>query len=286
MTHLVHTQEQLRGLPSHGRRVLVPTMGALHRGHLDLVDRAREAAGDDGEVVVSIFVNPTQFGDASDLAKYPRTLADDVAKCEAHGVDVVWAPGVTDVYPHGDLAVTVDPGPAGAILEGVSRAGHFAGVLTVVTKLIGIVKPTAIVMGEKDFQQLCLVRRMVADLDLGVEVIGVATARDEDGLALSSRNVFLTPADRAAGLAISRAIAQAGRADARPADEVVAVARETMIGLDLDYVEVVDDRLQPFESGVGRLVIAARVGAVRLIDNGPVAVAFGGDQQPVTGSRP
>jgi len=127
---------------------------------------------------------------------------------------------------------------------------------------------------------------MVTDLDLGVEVIGVATARDEDGLALSSRNVFLTPTDRAAALAISRAIAQAGRADARPADEVIAAARETMTGLDVDYIEVVDDRLQPLESGVGRLVIAARVGAVRLIDNGPVAVAFGGDQQPVTGSRP
>jgi pantoate--beta-alanine ligase len=170
-----------------GERVgLVPTMGALHEGHSSLMRRAA-AEVDGGPVVVSVFVNPLQFGPGEDLDRYPRTLDADLAVCESHGVDLVFAPAVEEVYPTWPPQVTVDPGPLGEVLDGASRPGHFAGVLTVVAKLFGLVRPDVAVFGQKDYQQLVLVRRMVADLCLGVDVVGAETVREPDGLALSSR---------------------------------------------------------------------------------------------------
>ncbi len=170
--------------------VLVPTMGALHAGHAALLRAAREHAGP-GVVVASIFVNPLQFAPGEDLDRYPRTMDADLELCAAAGVDVVFAPAVDEMYPGGEPLVTVEPGPLGGILEGASRPGHFRGVLTVVAKLFGLVRPTVAVFGQKDYQQLILVRRMSRDLCLGVDVVGAETVREADGLALSSRNRYL-----------------------------------------------------------------------------------------------
>ena len=172
---------------------LVPTMGALHAGHEALMQAARPVSE---SVIVTVFVNPLQFGPAEDLGRYPRTLDADLARCEAAGVDLVWAPAVEDVYPGGDAVVRVDPGPLGERLEGATRPGHFAGALTVVAKFFGLVRPSVAFFGEKDYQQLALVRRMATDLELMVAVAGVPTVREDDGLALSSRNVYLSAADR------------------------------------------------------------------------------------------
>src|SRR6185437_2803753 len=171
--------------------VLVPTMGALHEGHQALLRRARDIASPDGSVVVSIFVNPLQFGAGEDLDRYPRTMPADVLACAEEGADLIFAPGQAEMYPRAPL-VTVDPGPMGQMLEGESRPGHFAGVLTVVLKLFHLVRPDVAVFGEKDAQQLALVRRMVADLDVGVRIVAGPTVRDPDGLAVSSRNKFLS----------------------------------------------------------------------------------------------
>ena len=179
-----------------GRIVFVPTMGALHEGHASLMARARDEVGDDGRVVVSIFVNPLQFGIGEDLERYPRSLDADLDLCEREAVDVVFAPDTEEVYPDGETRVTVSPGPLGDVLEGQVRPGHFRGVLTVVAKLFGLVQPDVAVFGEKDYQQLVLIRRMVADLCLPVEVVGAETQREDDGLALSSRNRFLDPEQR------------------------------------------------------------------------------------------
>ncbi len=181
-----------------GTVALVPTMGALHRGHSALMDQARTRAD---RLVVSIFVNPLQFGPGEDLDRYPRTFEDDLLLCAEHGVDVVFAPSVDDVYPGGEPQVSVDPGPLGGVLEGAVRPGHFRGVLTVVMKLFGLVRPDIAVFGDKDYQQLVLIRRMVADLCLPVEVVGAETVREDDGLALSSRNRYLSPTERAAASA-------------------------------------------------------------------------------------
>ncbi|HEX3647298.1 MAG TPA: pantoate--beta-alanine ligase, partial [Pseudonocardiaceae bacterium] len=179
-----------RALRASGRRVaLVPTMGALHDGHRELISRARRIPG--VVVCVSVFVNPLQFGPTEDLSRYPRPFESDVDVCRQEGIELVFHPDVTDMYPDGAASVTVDPGPLGAELEGASRPGHFAGVLTVVAKLCNIVRPDYAFFGEKDYQQLVLVRRMVADLNLDVRVVGVPTVREDGGLALSSRNVYL-----------------------------------------------------------------------------------------------
>uniref|UniRef100_UPI0010C76EA2 pantoate--beta-alanine ligase n=1 Tax=Nocardioides dongxiaopingii TaxID=2576036 RepID=UPI0010C76EA2 len=202
-----------------GERVaLVPTMGALHPGHASLMTVAREAVAAGGPaggpLVVSIFVNPLQFGPGEDLDRYPRTFDADLEVCARAGVDVVFAPSVDEVYPGGLPQVTVHPGPLGDVLEGRTRPGHFAGVLTVVAKLFGLVRPDVAVFGQKDYQQLVLIARMAADLCLGVEVLGAETRREDDGLALSSRNVYLDPAQRRDAVALGRALRAAGEAGA------------------------------------------------------------------------
>ncbi len=207
---LVSTHEELEAILAPRREagapvVLVPTMGALHAGHEALLRDARARAGA-GVVVASVFVNPLQFAPGEDLDRYPRTLDADLELCASAGVDVVFAPAVDEMYPDGEPLVTVEPGAAARILEGESRPGHFRGVLTVVAKLFGLVRPTAAVFGEKDYQQLVLVRRMSRDLCLRVEVVGVGTVREPDGLALSSRNRFLDPDQRRVAATLSRAL--------------------------------------------------------------------------------
>jgi pantoate--beta-alanine ligase len=263
--------------------VLVPTMGALHDGHRTLLRRARELAGPGGAVVISIFVNPLQFGPNEDLDKYPRTLDADLAACEAEGVDLVFAPSVGEMYPQPQL-VTVSPGPAGEILEGEFRPGFFGGVLTVVLKLFSLVRPDIAVFGQKDAQQLVLVRRMSADFGLGVEVEGVPTVRAADGLALSSRNKYLSEAERAVAPVLHRALAAGAGAAAGGPGAVRAAARGVLdeaVGPGpagasprLDYLALVDaSSYTPVRDddlgfhGTAVLAIAARVGTTRLIDN-------------------
>jgi pantoate--beta-alanine ligase len=260
--------------------VLVPTMGALHEGHRALIRRARELAGPDGSVVVSVFVNPLQFGAGEDLDRYPRTLLADVLIAAEEGADLVFAPPAVQMYPRPQL-VTVDPGPVGRILEGESRPGHFSGVLTVVAKLLQLTRPDAAVFGEKDAQQLALVRRMAQDVDLGVEIVGLPTVRDPDGLAISSRNRFLSPAERQTALLLPAALragqeaAHAGPAAVlKAAGEVLAATADPP--LRLDYLALVDP--DTFEetgedyAGPARLLVAARVGTTRLIDNTPLSL--------------
>ena len=245
---------------------LVPTMGALHDGHRALIKRARDWSQ---SVVVSIFVNPLQFAPTEDLARYPRSFDADVAMCTAEGVDVVWAPGVDDVYPGGPAQVRIDPGPVGSILEGVSRPTHFSGMLTVVAKLLNLVRPTVAYFGEKDYQQLVLIKRMAADLDLGVGIAGVPTVREPDGLALSSRNVYLSAEQRSRASALSRALA-AGRHAGGPAEKVLAAAWQVLreAGVEPDYLDLRGPELgDPPVHGPARLLVAAKFGSTRLIDN-------------------
>jgi pantoate--beta-alanine ligase len=245
---------------------LVPTMGALHDGHRSLITHARRACV---SVVVSVFVNPLQFGVGEDLAKYPRTLDADVEMCAAEGVDVVWAPAVEDVYPGGPAQVRIDPGPLGSILEGASRPTHFAGMLTVVAKLLNLVRPALGFFGEKDYQQLVLITRMAADLELGVGIAGVPTVREADGLALSSRNVYLSADDRVRALALSRALA-AGRDAGGPAENVLAAAWQVLrdAAVTPDYLDLRGADLSDAPPrGKARLLVAAKIGTTRLIDN-------------------
>ena len=277
---LAHTREELADALSTaaGRIGFVPTMGALHAGHAALLRTAREAVGSDALVVVSIFVNPMQFGPGEDLDRYPRTLEQDLEVCADAGVDLVFVPAVDTVYPDGEPLVTVDPGPLARMLEGASRPTHFHGVLTVVAKLLGLVRPDVAVFGEKDYQQLALVRRMVSDLCLGVDVVGTPTVREPDGLALSSRNAYLDPAARRSALALSAALLAARDAAGRGADQALAEARAVLgaaSGVDLDYLELTAPNLGPAPAtGEARLLVAARVGSTRLIDN--VALNLGG----------
>jgi pantoate--beta-alanine ligase len=247
---------------------LVPTMGALHAGHVALLDTARAASR---SVIATIFVNPMQFGPTEDLAVYPRTLDSDLAACERAGVDVVWAPAVTDVYPGGLPQVEVHPGPLGEQLEGAFRPGHFAGVLTVVAKLFGLVRPDVGYFGEKDYQQLTLIRQMAADLELGVAVAGVPTVREPDGLALSSRNVYLSAQERGHALALSRALFAGRDVAAEGALAVITMATGVLAaepGLAVDYLELRGADLGEIpEHGAARLLVAARAGSTRLIDN-------------------
>ena len=249
-----------------GRVALVPTMGALHEGHASLVRRARELAD---TVVVSIFVNPLQFGAGEDLDRYPRTLDADLELTGRSGADIVFAPSVEEVYPGGEPQVTLDPGPLGTILEGAVRPTHFRGVLTVVAKLFGLVQPDLAVFGEKDYQQLVLIKRMVADLCMPVEVIGAPTLREEGGLARSSRNRYLSDAERRAALTLNRALAAAARAPSIDAARTAALdvlADEPEISL--DYLEFrAEDLGEPVPDRPARALIAARVGTTRLIDN-------------------
>jgi pantoate--beta-alanine ligase len=275
MTHLVHSRAELAearaAMP--GRVGLVPTMGALHAGHLANIAEARRRSE---PTVVSIFVNPLQFDQPADLARYPRTLEADLAICEQAGVELVWAPDVDTVYRGGQPEVRVTAGPLADQLEGPNRPGHFDGVLTVVTKLFTSVRPDLACFGEKDYQQLALIRRLALDLDLPVEVVGVPIVRDPDGLALSSRNVFLSGGERARALSLSRALA-AGRAAATSPESVLDAARAVLAetpGLAVEYLELRDPQLGPAPCrGPARLLVAAWVGSIRLIDNTAIELA-------------
>lgn len=250
------------------RVCLVPTMGALHDGHRRLLEHGRPL-GD--LLVASIFVNPTQFAPGEDYDAYPRTFDADLAICAAAGVDVVFAPEVAVMYPDGlEPTVTVDPGSLGAILEGAERPTHFRGVLTIVAKLFGLVRPDVAVFGEKDYQQLVLITRMARALATGVDVVGCPTVREADGLARSSRNVYLTADDRERAAALPRALAAGAAAGPLGADAVVAATRATLddAGVSADYVALHDlDLGDPVPGQDARLLVAARVGQPRLIDN-------------------
>ncbi|MDP9167417.1 MAG: pantoate--beta-alanine ligase, partial [Actinomycetota bacterium] len=252
-----------------GRRVvLVPTMGALHDGHLALVRTARRVPG--AVVIVSIFVNPLQFGANEDLDAYPRTLDDDLAVLEREGVEIVLAPTAAEMYLHG-RRTTVQPGPLGADLEGGSRPTHFAGMLTVVLKLFSIVRPDRAYFGEKDYQQLVLVRQMSDDLNLGIQIVGVPIVREADGLAMSSRNRFLDEVEREQAGALSAALLAGMYAASRGAPEALDAARavlDEVPAIEVDYLEVRDPWLGPAPAeGPARLLVAARLGRTRLLDN-------------------
>ncbi|GIE87479.1 pantoate--beta-alanine ligase [Actinoplanes regularis] len=268
MTQVVHTRDELAAVldAAGGEIAVVMTMGALHEGHRRLIRVARERSP---FVVVTIFVNPLQFGPAEDFEKYPRTLDEDLEACRAEGAAVVFAPGRDDVYPGGAPSITMNPGPLGAILEGASRPGHFSGMLTVVEKLLRLTRADVAFFGEKDFQQLALIRRMVVDLELGVEIVGVPTVREDDGLALSSRNRYLSPTERISALALSRALRE-GAVHSEP-KAVLAAAGKILAdepGARLDYLELTGPDLGAVPTdGPARLLVAARVGATRLIDN-------------------
>lgn len=224
-TTVLATADALHARARAGRRAVVMTMGALHEGHATLIREARRIAGGTGEVVVTVFVNPLQFGAGEDLDRYPRTLDADVELAEAAGADVVFAPSVDEVYPGGEPQVRVTAGPMGERLEGAARPGHFDGMLTVVAKLLHLTRPDVALYGQKDAQQLALIRRMVRDLNFGMDIVGVPTVREEDGLALSSRNRYLSAEERRTALALSQALF-AGR-DRHAAQEALrARARE------------------------------------------------------------
>jgi pantoate--beta-alanine ligase len=266
--------------------VLVPTMGALHEGHRSPLAVARELAGPAGSVLVSIFVNPLQFGPHEDFDRYPRALEDDLALCAREGARAVFAPSRREMYPV-EPQITVSPGELGRVLEGQSRPGFFDGVLTVVLKLFELTRPDAAVFGEKDAQQLALIRLMVTDLDLGVQVASAPLHRDPDGLAASSRNAYLSPAERASALALSLALAAGRSAAASGAASVLAAARAVLDEAAdysppvlLDYL-VLTEPAGLTEVGLGYsgpavLLVAAKVGTTRLIDNAQILI---GDRQ-------
>lgn len=286
MEHLV-SKEEVRHSVADARRehksvALVPTMGALHAGHLSLVSAACQRAD---YVIVSVFVNPTQFGPGEDYESYPRDLQHDMELLGAEGANAVLAPSAAEMYAPG-ASVTVDPGPLGSLWEGATRPTHFAGVCTVVSKLFAVVQPDLAFFGEKDYQQLQIVKRLARDLDFPVRVVGCPIVREPDGLALSSRNVYLSPAERTAATVLYRALRTAetlaldGERDARVLAEAVhgTIAEEPLATL--DYADVVDAlSLEPARTLGGapaRAIVAARVGRTRLIDN--LALATGGEE--------
>ncbi|GGM30156.1 pantoate--beta-alanine ligase [Micromonospora yangpuensis] len=279
MSELVHTPAELAAARARltGTVGVVMTMGALHSGHETLLRAAREQAD---HVLVTIFVNPLQFGPNEDFDRYPRTLDEDLAVCRRAGVDLVFAPSVPDLYPDGAPEIRVDPGRPGADLEGLSRPGFFQGVLTVVLKLLQLTRADLAFFGEKDYQQLTVVRRMVRDLNVPVRIVGVPTVREPDGLALSSRNRYLSPTQRQAALGLSatlRAGAEAAEAGL-DAGAVLAAAHRAFGAVDptveLDYLVLTDPDLEPGPvAGEARLLIAASLGGVRLIDNLAIRLA-------------
>ena len=280
---LEDVRARVRDAKRGGRRVgFVPTMGALHEGHLSLVQAARARAD---LALMSIFVNPLQFGAGEDFARYPRDPVRDRGLAERSGVDLLWMPEASAMYPE-PPRVTVSPGPAGERLEGASRPGHFAGVLTVVLKLFALVEPDVAVFGRKDFQQAALIRAMVRDLNLPVAIVVAPTVREEDGLALSSRNVYLEPPARAAATVLYRALCrgvEAYRGGERRAAAIAEAARGVLAGqrgVTPDYVAcAAPDDLAPVEvaDAATVLAVAARVGGTRLIDNVVLGAGLEGD---------
>jgi pantoate--beta-alanine ligase len=271
MTELVYTRADLAAARGRltGAVAVVMTMGALHEGHLALMRAARARAD---HVLVTIFVNPLQFGPNEDFDRYPRSFDSDLEACRAEGVDLVFAPDRDEMYPGGSPLVRVAAGPLGEILEGASRPGHFDGVLTVVCKLFQLTGADLAFFGEKDYQQLTLIKRMARDLEIRVDVRGVPTVREPDGLALSSRNRYLSDDQRRTALALSRALREgAAQADA---DSALSVANKILsegTGIAVDYLALTDPALGPAPAeGPARLLVAARVGTTRLIDNVPL----------------
>jgi pantoate--beta-alanine ligase len=269
---IITSVAEARSIRRSTRRVLVPTMGALHKAHGELIRVAREHAGRDGEVGVSIFVNPLQFEPGSDYDRYPRPERADQEFCKRAGVDLLFRPSPTELYAQ-DRSVFVDESALSATLEGKARPGHFRGVCTVVAKLFNVLAPDAAVFGEKDFQQLEIVRRMVRDLNFNLEIIAVPTVREEDGLACSSRNQFLTPEERAQASVLYKGVRAAAGLGKKSAGDVIAVARKVINEAPLariDYVELVDaETLRPVEIvGLNSvLLVAVYFGKTRLIDN-------------------
>ncbi|MEV4170052.1 pantoate--beta-alanine ligase [Nonomuraea sp. NPDC049709] len=266
---VARSREDLVKARRTGPVALVPTMGALHEGHRSLIRQARVRAD---QVVVSIFVNPLQFSPNEDFSRYPRTFDADLDVCRGEGVDVVFHPAVEDMYA-ADRQISISSGEMGRIVEGAFRPGHFDGMLTVVLKLFNLVQPDLAVFGQKDAQQLALIRRMVADLDLPIEILGAPTVREPDGLALSSRNRYLSDDDRRVALALSRAL-RAGAAQLTPGEiraSARAVLDEAGPELDVDYLALVDPatfvEVSDSYQGMAVLAVAARVGTTRLIDN-------------------
>ncbi|MEU4682023.1 pantoate--beta-alanine ligase [Streptomyces xinghaiensis] len=306
---LIRTAAALRALDRRGERAVVMTMGALHAGHAALIRAARDRVGPDGQVVVTVFVNPLQFGAGEDLDRYPRTLDADLLVAARERADAVFAPSAEEVYPGGEPQVRISAGPMGERLEGASRPGHFDGMLTVVAKLLHLTAPDLALYGEKDAQQLALIRRMARDLNFPVRIAGVPTVREPDGLALSSRNRYLSGPERGTALALSRALAAGRRAGTAAAaatpgpqepapvpepepstvpvadpDAVRAAARavldeaaERQPPLVTDYLALVDPadftEVPADHRGEAVLAVAARVGTTRLIDN--IRLQFG-----------
>ena len=258
------------------KRVLVATMGSLHEGHLALIHRARQIAGTEGVVILSLFVNPTQFDQADDLRHYPRALEQDLALCKKHGVDIVFAPESGDIY-HSDHSVTVTESSLSQRLCGVSRPGHFDGVCTVVLKLINLTQPDIAIFGKKDYQQLAIIRRMVRDLNIPISIEGVETVREQSGLALSSRNQRLSQQQRSDAQRIRRALLaaqtahQQGEKSAQSLLNIVSdIIESSELDVEIDYLELLDqDDLQPVETLSSPAIIATAVfyEQVRLIDN-------------------
>jgi pantoate--beta-alanine ligase len=283
VAELVETVQDMRDAVASARdrglRVgLVPTMGALHDGHVRLIEHCRALTG---SVVVSIFVNPTQFGPHEDFERYPRALAADLDRCRAAGTDWVFAPSATAVYPNGSRSTFVEVPGLSDVFEGASRPGHFRGVATVVLKLFEIVRPELAVFGQKDYQQQLLIRRMVQDLHVPVEIVTVPTVREPDGLALSSRNRYLSPSERRAATVLSRALERArlavarGERDANRVRQILHETLESEMSAKVDYAEVANaetleplDDLAPPRRAVA--LLAARFGSTRLIDNRPL----------------
>jgi pantoate--beta-alanine ligase len=264
-----------RALRHTGRRVmLVPTMGALHDGHLSLVRAAKRVPG--SVVVVSIFVNPLQFGADEDLDAYPRIVGADLALLRGEGVEIAFTPSAAAMYPDGPRTA-VHPGPLGSELEGAARPTHFAGMLTVVLKLLQIVHPDRVFFGEKDYQQLVLVRQMVADLNVDTRVVGVPIVRELDGLAMSSRNRFLDPAQRELAGVLSAALLAGMHAASGGAEAALQAARAVLSevpAIDVDYLQVRDPELGPAPlHGPARLLVAARLGTTRLLDNVAIEIS-------------
>ncbi len=280
---VAHTREELKAARealSSRDVAVVMTMGALHDGHAQLIRAARQRHD---HVVVTIFLNPLQFGPKEDLSRYPRTFDADLEICTSAGVDVIFAPTPDVVYPEGDPGVRVSAGPLGEVLEGASRPGHFDGVLTVVGKLLHLTAARSAYYGQKDAQQLLLIRRMVRDIDFPVDIVSVPTVREDDGLAMSSRNMYLTESDREVALCLSRALRAGADAAAFGPSAIRRAAREVLVEEPLalvDYLVLVHPQtladVPEWYRGEALLAVAARVGTTRLIDNTPVLVGPGG----------